>query len=318
MPTPELKLQDLNDHIHWPVDVFLCSASFEARCRSITDRLDCSRVATALVAENADHRELHADQMTYLLGKFNGRGRPVMLDTRDPLKTGDGFQVALEAANISAETRILIDVTTFTHEALLILLRLVLQQCKPEHVQWVYATAGEYSVGDPPEKKWLSSGIREIRSVLGYPGEFLPSRKLHLIALVGFEHERVLELIRNYEPSVISLGYATANEAHFGDLLKVNKQRFQIVRSMYGAANEFSFPCYDPFETKRAIQQQVKLAPEMNVVFAALNTKPSTVGAGLAAMDNESIQLCYAQALLYNHRNYSTPGEFFYIYKFKS
>lgn len=169
-------------------------------------------------------------------------------------------------------------------------------------------------MGDPLEKKWLSQGIADIRSVLGYPGAFSPSRRLHLVAIVGFEHDRVLELIRNYEPAVISLGYATSDQPGSDEHLAVNRHRFKIVRSICGSAKEFTFPCYDPFGTKCAIEKQIRLVPELNVVVACLNTKPSTMGAALAAIENKRIQICYAQAVVYNHRNYSRPGDFFFRY----
>ena len=146
---------------------------------------------------------------------------------------------------------------------------------------------------------------------------FLPSKKLHLIALVGFEHDRVLELIRNYEPALVSLGYATSDQPDSDEHLAVNKHRFQIVKSICEDGKEFTFPCYDPVGTKKAVEQQVKLRPDVNIVVAGLNTKASTLGVALAAMENEKIQVCYAQALLYNHRNYSRPGDSFFHYTFE-
>jgi hypothetical protein len=315
MATARVKLSDLNSSIEWPLDFFICSASFEARCRSIADHLDMNRFRCALVAENENHKALHQDQMAYLLGKLGAKARPVMLDTTNPLKTADSFLRALDASGIPPDSGVLLDVTTFTHEAVLILFKLVRSRFPPNRIRYVYSSAREYSVGDPIEKKWLSQGVGEIRSVLGYPGEFLPSKKLHLVALVGFEHDRVLELIRNYEPALISLGYATSDQPDSDKHLAVNKQRFQMVKSICGGAKEFTFPCYDPLGTKAAIQQQIKLEPGLNVVVAGLNTKASTLGVGLAGVHNPRIQLCYAQAVIYNHRNYSEPGDYFYQYK---
>ena len=39
-----------------------------------------------------------------------------------------------------------------------------------------------------------------------------------------------------------------------------------------------------------------------------MNTKISTLGAAMVALEDESIQVCYAQADVYNANNYSTPG----------
>jgi hypothetical protein len=314
MPNERIQLTDLDKTLAGPIDLFLCSASYETRCRSIPDNLDPKKVKLALVAENENHRDLHADQMEYLCSRFHPNARRIMLDTTNPLKTADSLSRALHAARLSSNSRVVIDATTFTHEGLLILFKLIRAGFKPQRANYLYTSAKEYSVGDPLETKWLSKGVGEIRSVLGYPGEFSPSRRLHLVALVGFEHDRVLELIRNYEPASISLGYATSDQPDSDEHLAINKHRFQIIKSLYGLAKEFTFPCYDPIGTKEAVEKQVKLHPDFNVVVAGLNTKASTLGVALSALDNEKIQICYAQALLYNHRNYSRPGDSFFNY----
>ncbi|HWM93282.1 MAG TPA: hypothetical protein VN493_21140 [Thermoanaerobaculia bacterium] len=296
------------------IDLFICSASFEERCRLVANHIDPWRVRCALVAENENHRELHGDNARYLMDRFGSSAVPVMLDTGKPLKTADSLSAALEKCALSEPRNLCVDVTTFTHEGFLILFSLLKRNFNPDIVKYLYSSAREYSIGDPVDKKWLSKGIGEVRSVLGYPGEMLPSRKLHLIVLVGFEHERVRELITRYEPSVISLGYGDSDEPGAETHHAANKHGFEMVKALFGEANEFTFSCYEPLETKSAIERQMRLSPECNVVVAAMNTKPSTIGAALAALENEAIQLCYAQALLYNYQHYSTPGSHCYIF----
>ena len=43
------------------------------------------------------------------------------------------------------------------------------------------------------EAKWLSRGIGEVRSILGYSGTLKPSRSNLLIVIVGYEYERAGE-----------------------------------------------------------------------------------------------------------------------------
>jgi hypothetical protein len=47
-----------------------------------------------------------------------------------------------------------------------------------------------------------------------------------------------------------------------------------------------------------------------------MNTKISTIGSALAALEEEAIQLCYAQPLQYNYKSYSTPGNTCYLLDF--
>lgn len=315
MASGKYLLTDLKRHVQKHVDLFVCSASFEARCRSIADHIDATQVAKVLIAENQNHRRLHSDHPMYLRDRFGQKAAPVRLDTSKPLITADSLGSAfVETAKPGQD--VLIDITTFTHEAVLILFRLAREILADCRVQYAYATASDYSTKDPPKRKWLSKGVTEVRSVLGYPGMHLPSRRLHLIVLVGFEHERVAELIRRYEPSAISLGYA---ESRAPDAMGHHEAAYyglQTLKAMYGDAGVFKFPCYDSVGTCRAIIDELeRVGPDFNVVIAPMNTKVSTVGAALAAIKNESIQLCYAQAVVYNYLHYSLPGEFCYIFE---
>ncbi|NOT09745.1 MAG: hypothetical protein HOP28_16250 [Gemmatimonadales bacterium] len=302
------------------IDFLLCSASYEERCLSIPLLLEPARVRVAMIAENANRRELHGANPARLNAHFAGRAIEVSLSTRNPVVTADSLLRALASVQRDTEGRpldIVVDITAFTHEALLIVFNLLIE-CVPEsQVYCAYATAREYSIGDRPESKWLSKGIAEVRSVLGYPGELRPSRQLHLIVLVGVEHERVTELIRVYEPSRISLGYAeksSSNQEHW----KANQHGIDAVRAVYGEAGVFEFPVFDPDGTRRAIVQQMESAGDLNTIVAPMNTKLSTLGAALVCIENTSVQLAYAQALIYNIAGYSSPGDEGYLFKVDS
>ena len=54
---------------------------------------------------------------------------------------------------------------------------------------------------------------------------------------------------------------------------------------------------------------------DTNIVIAPMNNKISTVGASLAAISNENIQLAYAKASLYNTDGYSSPSDNVYFFK---
>ena len=63
-----------------------------------------------------------------------------------------------------------------------------------------YIGAKEYSVNEKNEDdKWLSKGIKEIRTVIGYPGFSDPTKDNHLLILFGFESDRTKRLINEFE-----------------------------------------------------------------------------------------------------------------------
>jgi hypothetical protein len=182
-----------------------------------------------------------------------------------------------------------------------------------DSVTFIYARAADYSIGDGPGRKWLSKGISEIRSVLGYPGEFAPSRKLHLVILAGFEFDRALRLIEEYEPSRISVGYADPSESDAAAHLETNVGHVRRIREIVGKVHEFGFPGYNPQGTIDVLTRIVSEAGEFNTVLAPMNTKLSTIGASIFALRDQSVQLCYAQAATYNFAAYSRPGNEYYI-----
>jgi len=255
------------------------------------------------------------DNGVYLAQCFTGEVQRVMMDTADPLKTADNLQQAIAECEELHPKQIVVDITTFTRESLLILFKLLLPYARNSQVLFLYAPAKEYSVGEEPENKWLSRGVADVRSVLGYPGELLPTRKEHLIVLVGgFEHDRAAELIGRREPSVISLGYSRSDVPSRAKHQAETEQSFEMVRAIYRDAHEFTFHCHEPYKTRDAILQQREVAPDHNVIVSPFNTKISTIGAAMAASQDMSIQLCYAEAELYNSRNYSVPGDTFCLF----
>jgi hypothetical protein len=289
---------------------FLCCASFERRCLSVAENIPAETIRSAIICEYENLRSRGYDFGAKLLDLYPGKSASVIFRRNDPLGIADSLQAEFEKIAKVENNVYVVDVTTFTHETLLILLQLIRRSVRSGDRVWlVYTKAKEYSVGQEIGEKWLSKGIGGIRSVLGYPGEMLPSRTVHLIILTGFETERAAMLVSKYEPAKVSLGFVDSavvdNERgnKGGDIFR------KSFLSQYESADVFSFSCFDPIKTKEVILRQAAKYQGYNVVVAAMNTKISTLGAGLAAIENEAIQLCYAFANQYNYAAYSEPSE---------
>src|SRR5208337_3388367 len=179
-----------------------------------------------------------------------------------------------------------------------------------------YANASEYSVGDDIRHKWLSRGIGEVRSVLGYPGNIVLSRKTHLMLIVGYEHERAAGLIDSIEPNSIALGYGRSGSATTEKNKDANEHYMNLVKQMATSFSEislFEIPCDDPQGTRDKLREQINKAGDVNILIAPMNNKLSTIGAAWAAFENRDVQICYARALSYNYGGYSMPGSHCYL-----
>lgn len=313
-----LKVYDsatLKSLITEPFDVFICSSSFEERSKSAAEVIEPDLFSQALVCINQNNVYLAKKNAEFLINRFGKKTQEVLFNSTNPLTFADNVATHLKQTKKEHSQRYLVDITTFTRECLLILLgllRLILKQT--DILYFIYNLASNYSLEDSIENKWLAKGISDIRSVLSYSGDWRPSRKIHLIILVGIEYERATKLIGAFEPASVTLGFCEDAETIKLTDLGLNKLFYERLKNSYlNVNNSFLFPCLDPMQTKNMILEQTK--SNYNVVVASLNNKVSTLGAGLAAIENKSIQLCYAQANQYNFDNYSLPSDRFCLFE---
>jgi hypothetical protein len=308
------KLRDLRVHIETPLDVFICSASFEDRCKSIPACISSEMVDHVLVCENEELAEYVGENARYLADRFIHKSIHVPLSLSNPIRVADSMTAGLDRVISTKPQSYLVDITTFTHEALLILLSLLRRRLKSsDKIRFAYTTAKEYSLGAEGADKWLSKGIKQIRSVLGYPGDPLPTRQFHLVVLAGFENDRAAQLIDTYEPAIVSLGFGSREQSITNEHFEVNVAFHKKLCDIYRDLETFTFSLTDPMQAKVDIAQQIAAKPRFNVVVAPLNNKISTIGSALIAFENPDIQLCYSQANFYNYENYSSPGDEFYL-----
>ena len=162
-------------------------------------------------------------------------------------------------------------------------------------------------------RQWLSEGIAEIRSVLGFSGDLAIRGGLKLVVLAGFEWDRARRLIDAYDPSMLAIGLGRRADAIEEIHYEKNEYFVEKLMHHYPDAIQFEFSCNDAVATAEIIAKQCR-DMSLTPVVAPLNTKISTVGAALAAITDPRIQLCYAQAAVYNCASYSIPSEYFRVF----
>lgn len=203
-----------------------------------------------------------------------------------------------------------IDCSTFTHEHLLILFK-VFEFLDYKHtINTIYTTVAEYSVGK--QNGWLSKGVKEIRNILGYSGNMIPSKQLHLIVLVGLENERLEKIITEYEPNKITIGKCTKESSVSDNISELNRKHYvdidnfmKKVISNLGDSEEFEFSCSVPEETYIKLNEIIKRNEDYNNIIIAGSSKISTIGVAKLAILDENVQVCYAQPIEYNIESYT-------------
>jgi hypothetical protein len=315
VPSP---LSNLAARIGDGVDLFIGSASFELRSLSISNHIQRQGVKRAVIAQNQTYANEIATNLEKLHNLWGQDCEDLIVSSDDPVLSFDNIRTALSADDRESPRRLVIDISTFTHE----LVMMFYHACATflnahDKVEFLYATADDYSMSQTKSSKWLSKGIKEIRSVIGFPGRPAPSRSHHLVVLAGFEENRALAVIREFEPSLVSIGYGDSSEISTGPHQETNESKVRRLRSMAGNVNEFQFSCYEPVSTEATLQQLISQYPSYNHIVAPMNTKLSTLGAARYASKNQFVQLCYAQPETYNVDDYSKPGTHYYHVAFE-
>ncbi|MCW3490230.1 hypothetical protein [Dethiobacter alkaliphilus] len=292
---------------------FLCCASFEKRSLSIPAKINTLQFKKVLIFASEDRCPYISETASEINNIFLNKTQIVNTRMRDPLSTADSIAKAVQQLIAKNIKDVIIDISTFTHEMLLILI-MILWRNKDHFskVTCIYTGARDYSLGDSVENKWLSKGCKEVRSVFGFPGQIIPGRPSCLIVLVGFEHERATRMITTMEPELLLLGRGLPSSEHLThDSHKAPMEYFhKLVEDMgssRGDLKTFEFSCRDANETIQLLQRQIEDTPEYNHIVVPLNTKISTVAVGLVALQDTSLQVCYAEPETYNFAAYSEP-----------
>lgn len=301
--------------------MFICSSSFEERCFAIPEKIkDLNIPYKTIFYFNDLHEKInsHANKLQSILGQGSDR---VHLTIGDPAQMVRRMSRSIDSVmSVKKELNFLIDITTFNHESLLVLFRLFQLKIRENDRLFIcYNGAKEYSYNElDPFKKWLSKGVRSIRSIVGYPGHFDPSEKNHLVILFGFERERTKKLIDIFEYDIVSIAFGGKLVSITDEHQKLNQKRHEELFNFYTNTTKFEISLVDPIATKNDIIAHIDKFTGCNTVIAPMNNKISTLGAGLVTIERPEIQLCYLTANLYNFDHYSIPSEEVYFLEIES
>lgn len=307
-----ITLNDLNKTIK-DFDLFICSAGFEQRSTMVAQHINITNIKNKAVFHIMNSYQLSEDNLKKIqsLGSFNVIEYP----KNEPVQTYDIIKEYLTSIETNLKLRVLLDITTFTREVLLIILKIFNDEemSRKYTLHFIYTPAGAYETSINLDEKWLTKGVREIRSIFGYSGLHTPSKKLMLVVLAGLEDERVETIIENFEPTALLLGKpnkTSSNHPLLDQKADITNERLKNKYSSF--LGDFEFSCSSINDTKNEIENICeKYGEEYNITVAPLNNKISTLGVAMACLENENIQICYASANQYNINTYSQPSDFF-------
>lgn len=319
MTENKIALSRINRLLQEEYDVFICSASFESRCLSIPKKICKKHFQRVMISQNKDGSESLKKNAQEICSLFKDMTTILEIDLSDPLSFADLFSKELKTIK-SKKISVLIDITAFTHETLLVALKLLYLNKSVSSITCVYCNAAAYCPNVEMKNKWLSQGSKPVHSILGYPGILLPSQKNHLILIVGYEYRRAFDLISLVEPSSITLVYANSDNSLTEKDREANAFFEGLVGEMafeYRNVEHLQLPCNHPAAMAEDLKKLYEKHSDKNIIVIPMNNKMSTIGVFLSVLGCENICVSYAQAIVYNEENYSSPGTQCYILQLK-
>lgn len=302
-------------------DLLICSASFENRCLAIASSIDLNMIKKALVCRYSGYAELSEGNNTKLREILSEKAKGISFDKDAPLSIYDTLYDAILESRAQS---VLLDISTFTRETILITLMLFKQDAFKEiEVTLCYVPADRYSdcTGNSNTNTndiWLSKGVNGIRTILGYAGSFSSLKKTLLIVLVGFEKERAEILINSFEADKLYLGSVPPQESHTEELSAINKANFVRLVSIVGECNVFEFSCRDLQQTHDRLKTIIETNIEdFNIIISPMNNKLSTLAVANIAFEYPDVQVCYASTNQYNTEAYSSPADKVILFDFE-
>ena len=315
----KVNLSRLNSTLEKEYDLFICSSSFEERCLSVAEKIKRKSIKKFIILENANGSETIHLNTKKLEKIFPQNQKTIKINFMDPIGIADSLSDVISKGFCGRKISVLLDVTAFTHEVLMICLKILKLKRNVASVTCVYTNAADYCPGMEWEKKWLSRGSGELHTVLGYSGLLFPSQKDRLIVIVGYEHRRAIDVISLYEPNELTIVYGSPDNVTTEKNREANQCYAEFVEAMsfqYDNIERVNIPCDNPDKTCDILSQLYESHQDENLIIIPMNNKLSTIGVVKSLLDNEDVQACYSPAIIYNENNYSIPGNNCYIYKF--
>ena len=296
----------------------LVGLGFDHRCLTVLSNFPRDTVSDIIGVSNAGWNYQNQENIEKFRKLAGSECSVVGQGAANVIEVADQLSQRLAAVFAHSTAKLLVDITSLSHELLVLLLGMLHELGGLDRTSLIYVGAAAYSTNTEPNAMWLSRGVKNVRSVLGFPGTMLPSKKLHLIILTGFEVERASEVILRYEPASLSIGLGAKGQSISDSHHSKNKEFFDGITAFassqdYGTdeVSQFSFSCISPTETRDQLIAHINELggfSQKNLVVCPLNTKLSTVGVVLAAIEHPEIQICYAEPEEYNVDGYALPG----------
>lgn len=312
------KTQSINTINHDMTDsIFLSAVSFEERCVN-SSRLLSNNYATEefiLIRyrgmDNDYKRNKYQNEIINNLRSHIGqeeKGTVIYCDKNDPIDGLIKLKESFKERDLS-KGRITVDITTFTKQYLLVLLKAIRQDYPSASIRTLY-TPGNYKISfSHPEKDALSWGVKEIKPVPEFLGNCLPWQDDILVLFLGYEGERAFQIMQKLEPKKTIAVLPNPPSYPHADRPTYTLNKRILSRSI----DELERCEVDALNPESArdllltLSKKYEDEEKCNLIISPLCTKMQTLGILLFfwAKKDTNAQVIYASPFWYNEKKYT-------------
>jgi hypothetical protein len=277
-------------------DVFIVCASFEDRTTAVVNKFNKDyRVATSFVFKYDEQnrtnlRDMNFSKLMETLMKHSEKVMPVICNHHDPLDGIFKFEHLCESESLNLRDKnITVDITTFTKQYLLVLLKFIEKQIS-KSLRLFYTEPEDYAV------KWgkpLSYGLIDVISVPTYGGHYYTEKENLLILQLGYEGDRAYALWERLAPhkTILLIGKPSFRDSWEGRVEEFNKKLI----SRLPKSSIYYLPTLNPFEVSKNLDKLIETHIEKyNIAISPLGPKPQVVGCYLSVRKYPDVQIMYA------------------------
>jgi hypothetical protein len=291
------------------IDLFIFSNGFDERWKKIWNKLSGNNVKEVFLIDrfssdsisSVDYNGIDTNKLTFI----------DISDNNQITQWNNIFSKVTGKIQSMDGARIVIDITCIPQ---LILYSIICQLHLlnlSKNITFTYSGASKYNIESISSS---DSSMNKITTILGYSGISKPScRKQHLVLLVGFDSDLAKTLIRDLEPTSISLGLG--NSAFQSSFYEINSQFLQQVQDYASTkmdANKittFEFSCSDYQSAKDSISKEIQEHSDKNIIMCSMNTKISSIAAAKSALENDYVKMCHIEPIFRSISDYSEESD---------
>jgi hypothetical protein len=291
-----------------PDDLFISCISYEPRTSGILQKLHqdykCCR-GLFFVTEKFENYQKVQENKKIITIKVSETGYFDKVDyhtssIENPLKIIIEIDKILRDSCVAkGKLRITLDATTFPRGELFTLLYYLRHLSFLDSLRILYVSPQSY--GD-----WLSEGYTYPIVPTFFEGPRNLEKRRALLLLTGFEYDRAVGLIDDFEPSAVIIGKPKPGTSDkFLDTSEMLVEKLKKTRKI--ESKIYEVPANDPFSCKKCLEKIMREHSQTyDFLVSALGTKLEAIGTYLAYEQAQKFRVVYPLPLIYNVVNYSS------------